>query len=597
MTLAQLIGYSVLTFAAWKLVRRHASRKANALDVAGPDKQHWWKGNMEWLFVDGFQRCLDVAAEFGGAVRIPVLFGEEWLYVSDPRALHHILVKEQHTFEENDSFLSCNKLIFGDGLISTLGEQHRKQRKMLNPVFSTANMRELLPVIQTISHQLKSILVSNLPSRSEDDHARCRESVELDVLPWLSRSSLDCICEGVLGYHSAALETGNEDEYTNALRMLGPSIAKTLIFRPIIPIVMRNCSLYWRKKILDWLTISWLPTQIMRNLRELRQIVEIMDSASRAIFQEKKAALQLQLPSPLLSQAHDKLGGTAGKDMMSIMVRANASSSEADRLSDTELLGQMNVMIFAGLETTTAAVARALYMLAKHPHIQERLRIEICGAMAAYQVPDLDHSHAKDESASARLSYDVLMNLPLLNAVVRETLRLYPSLPVLTRRTTESASVPLQFPVRSASGEEIDVIHVAKNQRLVISILAANHNQAVWGEDASEWKPDRWLKSSQGVSPGDKDGVKYPGIYSSMMTFLAGNRSCIGFKFAEMEIKDVLATLLPAIHFALPSEPDDNGNVKEIHWKMTGFHIPVVKAPAGDGETPHLPLSMRLVRE
>lgn len=82
---------------------------------------------------------------------------------------------------------------------------------------------------------------------------------------------------------------------------------------------MRNCSLYWRKKILDWLTISWLPTQIMRNLRELRQIVEIMDSASRAVFQEKKAALQLQLPSPLLSQAHDKLGGTAGKDMMSIM--------------------------------------------------------------------------------------------------------------------------------------------------------------------------------------------------------------------------------------------------------------------------------------
>jgi cytochrome P450 len=91
--------------------------------------------------------------------------------------------------------------------------------------------------------------------------------------------------------------------------------------------------------------------------------------------------------------------------------------------------------------------------------------------------------------------------------------------------------------------------------------------------------------------------VKYSGVYSSMMTFLAGNRSCIGFKFAEMEIKDVLATLLPAIHFALPSEPDENGNVKEIYWKMSAFHTPVVKAPAGDGETPHLPLSMRLVRE
>ncbi|KAG2036047.1 cytochrome P450 [Suillus americanus] len=594
MTFARLVGYGVLTLVVWKLVQRHASRKVNALDVAGPEKEHWWKGNMESMFVDGFQRCLDIAADYGGAVKIHALFGEEWLYVSDPRALHHILVKEQHTFEENDSFLFCNKLIFGDGLISTLGEQHRKQRKMLNPVFSTSNMRELLPVIQTISHQLKSILVSNLSAGSEHDHARYRESVELDMLPWLSRSSLDCICEGVLGYHSAALDARNEDEYTDALRMLSPSITKTMIFRPFVPVVMRNCSLYWGKKIVDWLTISWLPTQTMKNFRELRRIVEIMDSASRAILQDKKAALQL--PSPLL-QTHDTSGETRGKDVMSIMLRANASSSEADRLSDTELLGQMNVMIFAGLETTTVAVARALYMLAKHPHIQEQLRAEICGAMAAYQVFDVNHSHAKDESGSARLSYDVLMNLPLLNAVVRETLRLYPSLPVLTRRTTEAASVPLQFPVRSASGEEIDAVHVPKNQRLVISIIAANHNQAVWGEDASEWKPDRWLKSSQGATPGDKDAVKYSGVYSSMMTFLAGNRSCIGFKFAEMEIKDVLATLLPAIHFALPSEPDDNGNVKEIYWKMSGFHTPVVKAPAGDGETPHLPLSMQLVGE
>jgi hypothetical protein len=69
------------------------------------------------------------------------------------------------------------------------------------------------------------------------------------------------------------------------------------------------------------------------------------------------------------------------------------------------------------------------------------------------------------------------------------------------------------------------------------------------------------------------------------------------FALRGLRLEDVLATLLPAIHFALPSERDDNGNVKEIHWKMSGFHIPVVKAPAGDGETPHLPLSMRLVRE
>ncbi|KAG1723805.1 cytochrome P450 [Suillus lakei] len=583
MSFAQLIGYGVLTLVVWKLVQRWASRKVNELNVAGPEKENWWKGNIESMFVDSFERSLKVAADYGGAVKIPVFFGGESLYVSDPRALHHILVKEQHIFEENEGFLSSNKLVFGEGLISTLGEQHRKQRKMLNPVFSTSNMRELLPTIQPISHQLKSILRSNLYAHN---------SVELDMLPWLSRSSLDCVCEGVLGYHSAALDTGNENEYTEALRMLGPSISKTMLFRPFVPTFVRSVSFYWRKKIVDWLTISWLPTQTMRNFRELRRIVEIMDSASRNIFQEKKDALEILSSVP--SQSHDISGETKGKDIMSIMLKANASSSEGDRLSDAELLGQMNVMIFAGLETTTAAVARALYMLAKHPDVQAQLRAEISDATAAaYQAGEVDHSHADDQRGPVRLSYDALMNLPFLDAVVRETFRLYPSLPVLGRSTTEATSVPLQFPVRSASGEEINAIPVAKHQLVFLSVLAANHSQAVWGEDASEWKPERWLNSTQA---GVKDGVRYTGVYSSMMTFITGNRSCIGFKFAEMEIKDVLATLLPDIHFALPSEPDENGHVKEIYWKMTAFHTPVVKAPAGDGDTPHLPLSLRLVR-
>jgi len=43
-SLPQVIGYGVLTLAVWKLIQRWASRKANALNVAGPEKEHWWKG-------------------------------------------------------------------------------------------------------------------------------------------------------------------------------------------------------------------------------------------------------------------------------------------------------------------------------------------------------------------------------------------------------------------------------------------------------------------------------------------------------------------------------------------------------------------------
>jgi hypothetical protein len=107
MAFAQLIGYGVLTLVVWKLVQRRASGKANALDVAGPEKEHWWKGqlslavcpvpyrtltfidagNMESMVVDGFQRCLDIAADYGGAVKIHALFGVR--VIPSPCIRHH----------------------------------------------------------------------------------------------------------------------------------------------------------------------------------------------------------------------------------------------------------------------------------------------------------------------------------------------------------------------------------------------------------------------------------------------------------------------------------------------------------------------------
>lgn len=53
--------------------------------------------------------------------------------------------------------------MFGEGLIGTLGDQHKKQRKMLNPVFSVSNMRDLLPVIQPIADQMAAIFTQQIP--------------------------------------------------------------------------------------------------------------------------------------------------------------------------------------------------------------------------------------------------------------------------------------------------------------------------------------------------------------------------------------------------------------------------------------------------
>ncbi|KAH8991182.1 cytochrome P450 [Lactarius akahatsu] len=586
----------------------------------GPKKEHWLKGNLHRIFQDGLEYNLWLTQKYGGVVKIHTLLGGQQLYVSDPLALQHIVVKEQHIFTETDMFIMGNKLMFGEGLVSTLGEQHRKQRKILNPVFSLANMRELLPVIQPIASKMRSVLLSQLPDGGG--------SREIDVLPWMSRGALEYISQGCLGYTFNALEPAQSYNFAEAIRSFAPTALRLIFLRPFIPFIVRNISLYWRNELVDWLPI--------KGLRHLRRIARVMDGASNAILFEKKA--ELEEGSTTDGTCTTKSEGNLGdhmkkKDIMTILLRANASSDPAERLTEAELIGQMNTVIVAGVETPALAGSRLLHALASRPTAQARLRSELRRAKldhAASQGIPLDGSSWSD----IELPYDILMSLPYLDTVVRETLRVYPPSSLLSRTARQTTTLPLQFPVLSSTGEEVTSVVVPEGTTVIISVLAANHNKAVWGDDASEWRRERWLNASgQLNAPGParvrsltvrlvialKDrrirpavgvassiGVQYmrrcqhlrsefcpvladtPG---SKMTFFGGGRACMcvahswlecmtnpngsGFKLSEMEIKQIIAALISNMHFSLPSAVDEHGNRKEIYW-MKVAHVPFV---------------------
>ncbi|KAG1781984.1 cytochrome P450 [Suillus placidus] len=591
MSLIQVCVLGSFSFALYKALVL-LLRRPHGIDLDGPNRGNWLTGNIASLFEGGVDYCVHIAEKYGGAVRLHGPLGET-VYVSDPRALHHMVVKDQHIFEEPNPFIMSNKLVFGEGLISTVGEQHRRQRKLLNPVFSTSNMRRLLCMLHPISDRLTSTLASKLPA--DGSHR------EIDVLPWLSRCALDGVCQGILGYPSNTLSAAENDPYAEALRKIGPLIGKLMKVRPIAAIVMQYCSPYWARKVLDLATVPWLPTQFMADVREMRHI-------------RKKQAMEVEeMPNSIDTKCRDNDAMTSMMDIMLCAVKANAVSSNTERLTDAELLGQMNVMVFAGLDTTTSALARCIYLLAQHSGAQARLRSEIRDATKILE-DDSDMS-------SAELPYDILMNLPFLDGVIKETLRLYPSLPVMARVTSKATTLPLEFPTRSRSGGYTSAVAIPEGTFTIISILAANRHRGMWGADANEWCPERWLSSplaapsqaqeanysldgEDGASTsrsapvlGVKDGVRFPGVYSNMMTFLGGSHSCIGFKFAEMELKQVLATLVLRLHFSLPTERNAQGHVKEIQWKLQAFHIPVVKPPAGDGVTPQVPLNVRMVKK
>lgn len=109
-------------------------------------------------------------------------------------------------------------------------------------------------------------------------------------------------------------------------------------------------------------------------------------------------------------------------------------------------------------------------------------------------------------------------------------LRLESAVVATVRTSTKADLIPLSKPIISpATGQSLSHIPIPAGQTIFLSIYSANRNQDVWGEDAEEFKPERWLT--------EKAGHGGTGVFAGLLTFLAGPRSCVGYKFAVLELK------------------------------------------------------------
>lgn len=79
-------------------------------------------------------------------------------------------------------------------------------------------------------------------------------------------------------------------------------------------------------------------------------------------------------------------------------------------------------------------------------------------------------------------------------------------------RTRQDVVLPLSEPITGVDGSEMHEILIPKDTTVIVGILSSNRNKAVWGDDAGEWKPERWLAPL----PGSVADAKIPGIYSNL---------------------------------------------------------------------------------
>ncbi|KAJ7903612.1 cytochrome P450 [Mycena olivaceomarginata] len=502
-------------------------------NIPGPRSPSFWTGNLKELYsFDGWDFHHELGQKYGGVVRIDGLLGEKQLYVFDPKSLHQILVKDQDIFfDEPDYMISGSRVSLGEGIFAALGEQHKRQRKMLNPVFSAAHLRQMVPIFFEVGKRLRGALESKVQDGPKEVSRRTL---------WVTRCATELVGQAGLGHSFDPLDTDEIPLYIRSVKQLQVTMFRmALAVRYILPWASTIGSPKFRRFIIG--IVPW------KNLHETRDILDTLYSTALHIYNLKKAALEAGDEAVSAQIAK-------GKDIISILMKDNSNASSTERLSEDEIIGQVSV-------PTSSALSRTLHTLAQYPDVQEKLRQEIKSA----------------QQEGADLSYDQLNSMVYLDAICRETLRLYPPLSFIPRTTVKDVALTTSTPITTLDGSMITEVPVPAGTEISVSILASNRNPAIWGPDSLEWKPERWLSSL----PQSVTDAHVPGIYSNLMSFSGGGRACIGFKFSQLEMKVVLCVLVERFKFSLSD--------KDISWQMSSITVPSV-----DGIKPELPLKVEL---
>ena len=200
---------------------------------------------------------------------------------------------------------------------------------------------------------------------------------------------------------------------------------------------------------------------------------------------------------------------------------------------------QATLFLFAGSDTTSSLLASTVYLLARHPEKLKKLQDELDEHIDPIKQPGADEC----------------MHLPYLNAVIKEALRIRPSVAMVGRRCFEKITLP--------SG-----VTVTPTTNLICGILNLHLNPNVWGDDATEFKPERWINDKGELETKWPHANKDIPISNAYIPFASGQRTCIGQNLARIEAAISLAIVLRRYEFSIPKGKENYEPPFEISITM-----------------------------
>jgi len=336
-------------------------------------------------------------------------------------------------------------------------------------------------------------------------------SLRIDIYAWLSKITLDIIGHAGFNHPFGSLHQDRPHQMTEGFR-------KATTFDPfsikfLIPVLFPPLRL--------------IPTD---RSRLLASTLKSLRSLGKSLIIQKKAEILTTSESDVKSGVEKR--SIQGRDLLSLLIRANMATDIQDnaRMTDEEILAQIPTFLLAGHETTSTAIAWALYALACHPAPYAKLTAEA-------------HGFYTDSP-----SMEELNGMMYLDYVTREVFRLHSPVSNTDRVAKADVAVPLSEPFVDRHGIKRDELRLRKGDVFLIPILAIHKLKSLWGEDAEEFKPERWEAIPE-------EAKAIPGVFSNLLAFITGPHACIGYRFSVIEMKAILFAFVRAFDFELAVPP------------------------------------------
>jgi len=375
-------------------------------------------------------------------------------WVTDPALIETVLLDQAEQFPKT----MLEKRVFahtlGDGILTSQGASWRWQRRTAAPLFRPADLANLVPAM--------SAAAAAQLARWQADPAGTVQAIDRDMT------------ETTFRVISATMFGGSADAESGSILRSADKALSTISW-DIAAAMLR---------IPDWL---WYPGKFGR-----QRAGQALRQAVAAILVRRRAT------------------GLQGDDLLARLANARDPETGAP-MSEKQLIDNLLTFLAAGHETTAKALTWALYLIARAPEWQHRIRREVRAAAgdAAIHAEHIDH-------------------LVLTRAVLEEAMRLYPPAPVMTRQ----AAAPVTL-----GGQTIP-----EGAFIVIPVFAVHRHRRLW-EDPDRFDPDRFSPDRRAKNP-----------RTQFMPFGFGARACIGASFAMLEAIAILATLLRRADFEWDGE-------------------------------------------